>query len=141
MTDVDSGGKTRIATVTSRLETSSGPGGRHWIVWRTAPEGAELVIESSASGRAYRDVHALDLEADGKAESLPVVRYASENKSALRGSIPTAGETVVVIVPAATLARVAAASIANGTLGSLRFRLTPVQLATLRAFSDRVASR
>jgi hypothetical protein len=140
-TGVDDDGKQLVTTDPSRLEISAGPGGRHWIVWRTGPEAIELVLESAASGQSYRDVHALELDVDGTAESLPVARHASEHKTPLRGGMPTAGETVVVRVPSATLTRLAAARSAGGALGPLRFRLTPQQLATVRAFSDRVASR
>jgi hypothetical protein len=138
---VDDDGKRLVTTEPSRLEVSAGPGGRHWIAWRTGAEAIELVIESAASGQAYRDVRALELDVDGAAESLPVTRYASENKTPLRGGTPTAGETVVVRMPAATLTRLATARAGGGALGPLRFRLTPQQLATVHAFSDRVTSR
>jgi hypothetical protein len=140
-TDVDDAGKKVVVTEPSRLETSAGPGGRHWIVWRTGPGDIEMVIESAASGHAYRNVRALELDVGGAAESLPVARYASENKTALRGGFPTAGERVVVSMPAATLTRLAAARAGGGTLGPLHFRLTAQQLATVRAFSERVAAR
>lgn len=140
--DVDDEGRTRFATEPSRLETTAGPRGRHWIVLRTAkPDTLEMVIESSASGRAYRDARALELGVDGAKESLAVIRYASEDKSPLRGGATPAAETVVLAVPPATLGRMASARAVDGTLGTLRFALTPQQLATVRAFADRVPKR
>jgi hypothetical protein len=136
---VDDAGTTRIATEPSRLEVTAGPRTRHWMVLRTADADAlELVIESSASGRAYRDARALDLGVDGAKDSLSVTRYGSEDRSPLRGGAAPAAETVVVAVPLATLGRLASARAVDGALGPLRFTLTPQQLATVRAFADRV---
>jgi hypothetical protein len=140
--EVAEDGTTRIATEPSRLEASAGPRSRHWIVLRTAPASLiELVVESSSSGRSYRGATALELGVDGARESLAVTRYASEDKTPMRGGIPTVGETVVVGVPPATLGRMATAKSIDGSLGTLRFRLTPQQLATVRAFAERAQRR
>jgi hypothetical protein len=144
-TDVDADGTTtRIATEPSRLESSAGPRARHWVVLRTrqpGSDGAELVIEALASRGAYREVRALELGVDGTREALAVAKYETEDMSPVRGGAPTLRETVVLAVPPATLARMAAAHTVDGTLGPLRFRLTPQQLATVRAFAERMAAR
>jgi len=138
-------GSAVVATEPSRLERTGGPPSRHWIVLRGArspagaPERVEMVIETAASGGMYRDATQLRLVTDGAVAECPVVDYRLEPITQTR---PNAGlsarETIVASVPLPALARMAAAREVKGTLGTMTFRLTPEQLATVRAFRRRL---
>jgi hypothetical protein len=142
----DPRGGTAVVTDQSRLDITAGGQSRHWITFRSQSAGgsgdpAELVIASSASGIAYRDVSSIALVIDGTAVEVPVIRYQSDPISNARsGAIVGRRETVAGGLSLATLDRLAVARQVEGTLGQTRFRLTPEQLAAARAFRKRLAT-
>jgi hypothetical protein len=141
-------GITTTATEPSRLARADGGLTRHWVTWRAAwpgehpsapPASVELVIETAASPGAYRTARRLRLTVDGVVHELPIVGYASRPITAGRSPTRVAEqERMVADVPMATLAVVADGRAVEGTLGAFAFRLTPEQLATVRAFQARV---
>jgi hypothetical protein len=142
-------GVTSISTAPSQLTRTDGGRVRQWITLRAdqAGKGAparsanvQLVLETRISSGAYRSARTLHLALDGTAQDLSVVDYRSEPVTAGRSSTKVGErETVVVAVPLDTLTRMATAHDVRGTLGSFAFQLTPEQLATVRAFQQRVA--
>jgi hypothetical protein len=141
---------TTIATTPSRLVRSRGDRTRHWLTLQARHRGrerpptvddAQLVVETSASTGDYRGATALRLLIDGRPEECAVVRYATEPIIAGREVVHTAErETVVVSLPSAVLARLAAAHEVRATLGGNEFVLTPEQLSAARAFRKRLES-
>jgi cell division septum initiation protein DivIVA len=140
VSDGDDGG---IAIAPTLLEREGGAQSRHWIAFRTvrgAPNMVEAVIETDASGHAYRDVKTMQLTIDGRPYECAVTAYRTETVTAVRqGSRVTVKEILRIDVPKATLARLADATEASGQLGKTRFTLTPEQLASIKAFQRRVA--
>ena len=77
--------------------------------------------------------------ADGTTYECPVIDYRTEPITVARSNADLGNrEKVVTRVPLGTLARLGEAQDVRGTLGPTSFRLTPEQLATLRAFARRV---
>lgn len=135
----ESGG---VAIAPSLLERQGGAHSRHWLALRTV-EGAkgkiEAVIETDASGHAYRDVKTMTLTIDGRPYECAVTSYRTETVTAVRqGSRVSVKEILRIDVPSSTLARLADASEATGQLGETRFTLTPEQLASVKAFQRRL---
>jgi hypothetical protein len=143
-------GTDRVETESSRLEGLGGGKGRHWITWRAdraaagggRPDTAWLIVDSSTPGVLnYRDVQNVRLVVDGTPVECAVADYKTEiNTVGRETGKRTVGETVRATVPIATLERLAAAHEVSGTLGPTSFRLTPEQLAALRAFAKRLGS-
>lgn len=142
-------GTSVIATDPSRLEGLQGGRSRHWITWRAErpaggagrPDAAMVVIDATASGGIYRDVKSLDLVVDGAPVACTVSDYRIDSMTVGKDvSARRVGESVTATVPIDTLDRLANARDISGTLGSTTFRLTPEQLAAMRAFAKRVGS-
>jgi hypothetical protein len=133
-----------VAIEPSLLEREMGAPSRHWIAFRTvegAPGKTEAVIETDASGSAYRDVKTLTFTIDGKPYECAVTSYHTETVTAVRqGSRVSVKEILRIDVPPATLARMADAREVQGQLGATRFMLTPEQLASIKAFQRRVTA-
>jgi hypothetical protein len=109
---------------------------------RRCGDGVMLVIETANTTGAYR--RATDPSAhDRRDPARPAYRadYRSEPITAGRASSRVGErEIVVVAVPADVFTRMAEARDSGGTLGPLAFRLTPGQLATVRAFRQRIGA-
>jgi len=142
-------GASVVATEASRLEGLQGGRSRHWITWRaerptageSRPEAATVVIDATASGGIYREVKSLDLVVDGAPVQCPVTDYRIDSMTVGRdASARRVGESVTARVPMDTLDRLANARDISGTLGTTTFRLTPEQLAGVRAFAKRLES-
>jgi hypothetical protein len=138
-----------IATDPSRLEGLQGGRSRHWISWRAdrpsggagRPDAAMVVINSTASGGIYHDVKTIDLVVDGAPVACSVSDYRVDSMTVGTGvSARRVGEIVTATVPITTLDRLTAAHEISGTLGTTTFRLTPEQLAGVRAFAKRIES-
>ena len=99
------------------------------------------MIEATASGGIYRDVQSLDLVVDGAPIQCPVTDYRIDSMTVGKDvSARRVGESVTARVPMDTLDRLANARDISGRLGTTTFRLTPEQLAGVRAFAKRLAS-
>jgi len=142
-------GASVVATEASRLEGLQGGRSRHWITWRaerptageSRPDAAMVVIDATASGGIYRDVKSLDLVVDGAPVQCLVTDYRIDSMTI--GKDVTArrvGESVTARVPIQTLDRLATARDISGKLGTTTFRLTPEQLAGVRAFAKRLGA-
>jgi hypothetical protein len=143
-------GVTTTATEPSELARLDGGRTRQWFTLRSArragqpaaaDEGVMLVIETANTTGAYREATALQMTTDGTTHALRIADYRSEPNTV--GRTPTRvgeREIVVVSVPPDVLARMAEARDVRGTLGPLAFRLTPAQLATVRAFRQRIGA-
>jgi hypothetical protein len=143
-------GVTTTATEPSELARLDGGRTRQWFSLRTARpdgrpvaagDGVVLVIETANTTGAYRRETDLQLTTDGTPHALHIADYRSEPISV--GRTPTKvgeREIVVVTVPADVFTRMAEARDVRGTLGPLSFRLTPAQLATVRAFRQRIGA-
>jgi hypothetical protein len=138
-----------IATDPSRLEGLQGGRSRHWISWRadrpaggaSRPDTAMVVIASTASGGIYHDVKSIDLMVDGAPVACSVSDYRIDSMTVGNGvTARRVGESVTATVPISTLDRLAGAHEISGTLGTTTFRLTPEQLAGVRAFAKRIGS-
>jgi hypothetical protein len=142
-------GASVVATEASRLEGLQGGRSRHWITWRaerpaggaSRPDAAMVVIDATASGGIYRDVKNLDLVVDGAPVQCPVTDYRIDSMTVGKDvSARRVGESVTARVPMDTLDRLANARDISGTLGTTTFRLTPEQLAGVRAFAKRLGA-
>ena len=136
-------GVTTTATEPSELARLDGGRTRQWFSLRAARPGdaVTLRIETANTNGAYRRETDLRLSTDGTPHALRIADYHSEPITV--GRTPTKvgeREVVVVTVPADVLARMAEARDIRGTLGPLEFRLTPGQLATVRAFRQRIGA-
>jgi hypothetical protein len=143
-------GVTTTATAPSELTRLDGGRTRQWFSLRAArPDGrpvaaadaVTLLIETANTNGAYRRETDLQLSTDGTTHALRIADYRSEPITV--GRTPTRvgeREIVVVAVPPDVLARMAEAHDIRGTLGPLSFRLTPAQLATVRAFRQRIGA-
>lgn len=132
-----------IAIEPSLLERQGGAQSRHWVALRTRGDAGgpvQAIIETDASGSAYRGVETLTFIVDGQPFPCAVTSYRTEAVTAVRqGSRVSVKEILFIDVPPATLARLADAREVQGQLGPMRFMLTPEQLASIRAFQRRVA--
>ena len=141
-------GASVVATEASRLEGLQGGRSRHWITWRaerpggaSRPDSALVVIDATASGGIYRDVQSLDLVVDGAPVQCPVTDYRIDSMTVGKDvSARRVGESVTARVPMDTLDRLANARDISGRLGTTTFRLTPEQLAGVRAFAKRLGT-
>ena len=143
-------GVTTTATEPSELTRLDGGRTRQWFSLRTAREGGRpsgaadgvmLVIETANTTGAYRRATDLQLTTDGTPHALRIADYHSEPITV--GRTPNRvgeREVVVVAVPADVLTRMAEATDVRGNLGPLSFRLTAAQLATVRAFRQRIGA-
>jgi len=143
-------GVTTTATEPSELARLDGARTRQWFSLRTtrpdgrpvgASDGVMFVIETANTTGAYRRATDLQLTTDGTPHALRIADYRSEPITAGRASSRVGErEIVVVAVPADVFTRMAEARDVRGTLGPLAFRLTPGQLATVRAFRQRIGA-
>jgi hypothetical protein len=143
-------GVTMTATEPSELTRLDGGRTRQWFTLRAArsdgrpagaADGVTLRIETANTSGAYRRETDLQLTTDGTPHALRIADYQSEPITAGRTSTKVGErEVVVVTVPADVLARMAEARDIRGKLGPLSFRLTPAQLATVRAFRQRIGA-
>jgi hypothetical protein len=143
-------GMITTATAPSELARVDGGRTRQWFTLRAArrdgepvvaTDGVTLRIETANTNGAYRRATDLQLSTDGTNHALRIADYHSEPISV--GRTPTRvgeREIVVVSVPSDVLARMAEARDVRGTLGPLAFRLTPAQLASVRAFRQRIGA-
>lgn len=135
----DDGG---VETEFSLLEREGGARSRHWIAFRTVagdPGKVEAVIETDASGSAYRDVKTMTFIIDGTPYECALTSYRTEAVTAVRqGSKVSVKEILRIDVPGPTLARLADAREVQGRLGATRFLLTPEQMASIKAFRRRL---
>jgi len=143
-------GVTTTATEPSELARLDGGRTRQWFTLRTlrrggqpagADDGVQLVIATANTTGAYREATALQMSTDGTTHALRIADYRSEPITIGRTTTKVGErETVIVSVPSDVLARMAEAHDVRGTLGPLAFRLTPAQLATVRAFRQRIGA-
>src|SRR5262245_23119283 len=137
-----------VETKLSRLEGMGGGRGRHWVRRHgqqgsggARPDAVALVVDTSASGGQYRGVPVVRLVVDGAPLECSVTDYRSRISIVGRDAVGrTEDETITVRVPVDGLDRLTEAREVSGTLGSTSFRLTPQQLADLRAFAQRLRS-
>ncbi len=143
-------GVTTIATTPTRIARVDGDEARQWITFRAVHPGrsrgapverVQFVVETAASRGTYRSTKTMRLAVDGTPQELVVVDYkAAPIVSGRTNAKVGERETVVVEMPASTLTRISEARDVSGTLGGTAFRLTPEQLAAVRAFRQRVES-
>jgi hypothetical protein len=108
-----------------------------WLERTPGEAGGVLWIRSEFSGGIYRNTEQLELQLDGKTETLPIAGYDVNRITANAGrhSQRRDHETVHVVLDARQLAALAATATLSGKLGRTSFTVPAETLASLRALA------
>ncbi len=145
------GGRATVTTPLRQVTVTHGSRAPHWVRFRLTrpatstdpPPRVFVDVTTRGSGGIYRGLESMTLTADdGNAFPAAVIAYDADRATAGGGRKTTRrdDESLTIELPAATLARLAAAERIAGRLGPVRFTFGDDQRAALRVLQATLAS-